>query len=555
MTALAPHKAGLSEWRGLAVLALPTLLLGLDVTVLYLVVPELATELRPSSTEALWVMDAYGFLIAGFLITMGTLGDRIGRRRLLMIGAAAFGLVSVLAAYSTNAEMLIAARALLGVAGATLMPSTLALITNMFSDARQRAVAIGVWATMFALGMAAGPILGGVLLDRFWWGSAFLIAVPMVVVLLLAAPRVLPEYRDPHADPIDIVSVVLSLAAILPIVYAIKHAADAGFDPTTALAVALGAAFGTVFVRRQRQMPNPLLDMTLFANGAFSAALGMLLVGLVGVGGVMMLVTQYLQLVEGLSPLVAGAWLAPPALMMFLAAIGAPFAARRVRPGFVAASTLAVSTVGYLVLSQVEASDGVVPVVIGFAFVYLGLGAIAALGTDLVVSAAPMSKAGSASAMSETVQELGLAVGVATLGSLATGIYRAEVRDEVPADLPPGVTEATRDSLAGALSVAPQLPSDLLESAKQGFTTGLNLSTLVAGIVVLALAGVSALALRHIGPLGGDGGHRTAHPAHRTAPGTLATTSSPDMEPGSLEQEDHRGRRLPATRAHSGCRR
>ena len=293
-------------------LALPTLLLGLDVTLLYLALPALAADLQPSSTQALWIMDAYGFMIAGFLITMGTLGDRIGRRRLLLIGAVAFGITSVVAAHATSAAMLIAARAVLGVAGATLMPSTLALISNMFGDTRQRALAIGVWATMFALGMAAGPVVGGLLLERFWWGSAFLVAVPVVVVLLVAGPVLLPEYRAPRSGPLDLASVLLSLAAVLPAVYGIKEIAKAGLEPGAVLALALGGLWALVFVRRQRRLASPLLDMRLFASRTFCAALFVLLVGLVGVSGVMLLVTQYLQLVAGLSPLAAGLWMGPP---------------------------------------------------------------------------------------------------------------------------------------------------------------------------------------------------------------------------------------------------
>jgi DHA2 family multidrug resistance protein-like MFS transporter len=498
MGAATERRAGPREWVGLGVLALPTVLLGLDVTLLYLALPVLSVDLQPSSTEALWIMDAYGFLIAGFLITMGTLGDRMGRRRLLMIGAAAFGVASVAAAYSTSAAMLIAARALLGVAGATLMPSTLALISNMFTDARQRALAIGVWATMFALGMAAGPVVGGLLLESFWWGSAFLVAFPVVAVVLLAAPVLLPEYRAPRSGRVDLLSVALSLASVLPIVYAIKHIAVDGLDALTAAAAAAGTVFAVVFVRRQRRLIDPLLDIGLFASRAFSAALAVLLVGLVGVGGAMFLVTQHLQLVEELSPLAAGAWMGPPALMMFIAAIAAPLIARCVRPGYVVAATLALSTLGYLLLGYVQGVGSIAIVMIGFGLVYLGLGAVAALGTDLVVGAAPPAKAGSAAAMSETVQELGLAVGVTVLGSLAAAIYRDRISTTpLPADLPADVTERVRQSLAGAVST-PELPSAVLDQAKEAFTTGFNITTIVAGIAVLALAGIAAAALRHI---------------------------------------------------------
>ncbi|NDL58945.1 MFS transporter [Phytoactinopolyspora mesophila] len=502
MSALAVQKATGRQWAGLAVLALPTALLGLDVTVLYLALPHLAADLQPSSTQTLWIMDAYGFLIAGFLITMGTVGDRIGRRKLLMIGAVAFGVASVLAAYATSAEMLILARAALGVAGATLMPSTLALISNMFADLRQRALAIGVWATMFALGMAVGPLVGGVLLEHFWWGSVFLVAVPVVALLLVVAPVLLPEYRAPQPGPVDLMSVALSLFAILAVVYGLKEFAKNGLEPEPILAMAAGAGAAVFFVRRQRQLVSPLLDVRLFASRTFSVALAVLLVGLVGVGGVMLLVTQYLQLVEGLEPLVAGAWMGPPALMMLVAAISAPLIARRIRPGYVVAITLALSTIGYLMLTQLDSTPGIALVVIGFSLVYLGLGAIAALGTDLVVGAAPPERAGSAAAMSETVQELGIAVGVATLGSLATAIYRGRIDGNVPVSVPEAAAYAAGDSLPGALAVADQLPTDLVAQAKDAFASGMNVVAAVGAIGITALAILAAVMLRHIGTIG-----------------------------------------------------
>jgi MFS transporter, DHA2 family, multidrug resistance protein len=347
----------------LALLALPTILLGLDLTLVHLALPALAVDLQPTSTQALWILDAYGFMIAGFLITMGTLGDRIGRRKLLMIGAAAFAVASVVAAFSTSAMMLIAARAALGVAGATLMPSTLALISNMFTNPRQRALAIGVWATMFVLGMAAGPVVGGLLLEQFWWGAAFLVAIPIVVLLLALAPVLLPEYRAPQRGRLDFFSAVLSLAAILPIIYGIKQIAKYGIVPDAVGAIIIGLIFSVLFVRRQRRLADPLLDLTLFANRTFSVALIVLLFGLVAVGGTMLLVTQYLQLVAGFSPFVAGLWMGPPALAMVIAGIGAPIIARHVRPGFVVAAALGLSVIGYLMLAQLgnDASDIVSP--------------------------------------------------------------------------------------------------------------------------------------------------------------------------------------------------
>lgn len=493
------NTAGVREWAGLALLAAPTILLGLDLTLLHLLLPALAVDLRPTSTQMLWIIDAYGFMIAGLLVSMGTLGDRIGRRKLLMVGAAAFAAASVMAACSTSAAMLITARVLLGIAGATLMPSTLALISNMFCLPHQRALAIGIWATMFALGMAAGPVVGGALLHYYGWGAAFLVAVPFVGLLLVAAPFLLPEYRSPQQGRLDIVSVILSLFAILPIVYGIKHISKDGVDIVALASVAVGLVFMCLFVRRQRRLTHPLLDLALFSSPAFCVALMVLLVGLTGVGGTMLLVTQYLQLVVGLSPLSAGLWMGPPALAMLIAGIAAPLLARRIRPGYVIAGALALSVMGYLMLTQLDSSSpGNILVTAAFSLVYLGLGTIAALGTEMVVSAAPPDKAGSASAMSETVQELGLAVGIAILGSIATAVYRSYMTDQVPATASASIQLAVSDSLAASISVAHALPAGLLEQAQAAFMAGFNVAAAVSAVGIACLAVLAAIKLRHV---------------------------------------------------------
>ncbi len=496
-----PAVATARQWAGLALLALPTVLLGLDLTLLHLALPALAADLGATGTQALWIMDAYGFMIAGFLVTMGTLGDRIGRRKLLLIGAAAFGVASVVAAFSTGPTMLILARAALGVAGATLMPSTLALISNMFADQRQRALAIGIWATMFALGMAAGPVVGGLLVDRFWWGAAFLVALPIVGLLLLLAPFLLPEYRAPQSGRPDLASVGLSLCAMLPMIYGIKEIAKHGPTVTAALAVALGVAAAVPFVRRQRRLASPLVDLDLFASRTFTAALVVLLVGLVAVGGTILLVTQYLQLVAGFSPLEAGYWMGPPALAMVAAGVGAPLVARRIRPGDVVAAALALSAVGYALLARLDPGGADVPTVMaGFALAYLGLGTIAALGTDLVVGAAPPENAGAASALSETVQELGAALGIAALGSLSTAVYRRLMQDRIPESLGEEVRLAVGDSLWAATALADRLPAGLLAEAQAAFVAGVGAATMTSAVCIAALAGLACLALRPVAP-------------------------------------------------------
>ncbi|GAA1464387.1 MFS transporter [Nocardiopsis exhalans] len=484
------------EWLGLGVLALPTLLLSLDMSVLYLALPHLAADLRPTGAQTLWIMDVYGFMIAGFLITMGTLGDRIGRRRLLMIGATAFGLASVAAAFSTSAEMLIATRTLMGVAGATLMPSTLALISNMFRDPAQRAVAISVWTSCFMGGTAIGPVVGGVLLQWFWWGSVFLLGVPVMLLLLVCAPLLLPEYRDPAAGRLDLFSVALSLAAILLVVYGLKTAAEGGSGATALGTVLFGTAMGAWFVRRQLRLPDPLLDLRLFRVRSFSAALATMMAGAVAMGGTFLLLSQYLQLVAGNSPLVAGLWLVPPALAMIISTMCGPPLAQRIGRANVIGGGMFVSALGFVLLVFVPAEGGTGMVVLGLLLTSVGLGPGAALIADIVVGSAPREKAGSAASMSETSGEFGIAIGVALLGSLAAAVYRTRV------EVPEGATgrageEAAQQTLVGAAGTAGELPPQqaaaLLESAREAFTAGLNVT---AGFGIVAMVVFGAVALR-----------------------------------------------------------
>ncbi|WP_156727211.1 MFS transporter [Streptomyces apocyni] len=499
-------RAGPREWLGLAVLALPTLLLSLDVTVLFLAVPHISADLAPSSTQALWIMDIYGFMVAGFLITMGTLGDRIGRRKLLLTGALAFGVASALAAYSTSAEMLIVTRALLGLAGATLMPATLALITNMFRDPKQLGMAIGAWASCFSVGIAIGPLVGGVMLESFWWGSVFLLGVPVMLLLVVLGPILLPEHKDPDAGRMDLASVALSLLAMLPLVYGIKEVAKGEHMAASVVALVVGLAFAVVFVRRQRQLENPLLDMRLFANRSFAVALGVLLLGLVAIGGIYLFVTQYLQLVEGLSPLKSGMWLLPAAIGMVITSTVAPAIAQRIRPGFVVGGALLVSATGYLLLAFVAPDTGLWLVVVGFAVLYLGTGPVMALGTNLVVASAPPEKAGSASAMSETSMELGVSLGIAALGSLGATVYASQV--DVPEGLPGNVVSATEDSLASASAVVTDVPSEVgasvLSAAREAFLSGMSVIAAVSAGIVLLLAVMAMVALRHVPSAGAE---------------------------------------------------
>lgn len=286
----------------LAALVLPVLLISIDMTVLGAALPVLAEDLDPGAAEQLWIVDAYSFVLAGLLVTMGTLGDRIGRRRLLMWGAAAFGIASVLAAFAPTAGTLVVARALLGLGGATLMPSTFSLIKTTFPEPRRRATAVAVWSAAFSGGAAAGPVVAGVLLEHFWWGSVFLINVPVIVLLLVVGPLVLPESRDPHPGPFDLTSAALSLVAMFPLVSALKTVATEGPTVGAALSAAVGVAAGTLFVRRQRRLAHPLLDLGLFSRPSFSVSVTTNLLGVFALVGLLLLLPQYLQSVLGHSP-------------------------------------------------------------------------------------------------------------------------------------------------------------------------------------------------------------------------------------------------------------
>jgi MFS transporter, DHA2 family, multidrug resistance protein len=509
-------RAGSREWIGLAVLALPTLLLSLDMSVLYLALPDLSADLHAGPVQQLWIMDIYGFLVAGFLVTMGTIGDRIGRRRLLMAGAAAFGVASVLAAYSTSPEMLIAARAVLGVAGATLMPSTLALISNMFRDAHQRGVAIAVWMCCFMGGMTVGPLVGGVLLDSFWWGSAFLLGVPVMVLLLIAAPLLLPESRNPDAGRLDLASVALLLATVLPVIYGLKELAQDGWHVGSVVAVVVGAGFGTVFMRRQRTLAHPLLDPALFRNRAFTVALCIGLVGGVVMAGTFLLATLWLQMVEGLSPLQAGLWLVPLNLAMVISTMVAPQLARRVRPAYVMTAGFVIAAVGLLVITQVRSVGGLVVLLAGFSLASIGIALPSALGTGLVISAAPKEKAGAAAGTSEMSGEFGIALGVAVLGSSGAAVYRGQVA--VPADVPTDAATAARESITGAVSVSSQFP-DLLASAREAFTSGLHVAAAVGVVLFAAMALLAVTTLRGVRPTGEEtGAETTPDPEPEAAP-------------------------------------
>nr|WP_235981792.1 MFS transporter [Methylobrevis albus] len=504
-------RAGRREWLGLAVLTLPCLIYSMDLTVLNLAAPQIAADLKPSAAQMLWIVDIYGFLVAGSLITMGTLGDRIGRRRLLMIGALAFGAASILAAFAPNAELLIVARALLGIAGATLAPSTLSLLRNMFDDPRQRTFAISVWGTSYAAGSAIGPVIGGILLEFFWWGSVFLIALPVMALLLVVGPRLLPEFRDANAGRLDFVSAGLSLAAVLAVIYGLKRIAEHGIGWLPFASIAAGLVLGALFVRRQRRLADPLIDLALFRSRVFSTALGVNVVGCLVIFGIFFLLAQHLQMVIGLSPLEAGLWTLPAALAITASSMSASFIVARFRPATVIAAGFGLLAFGLALMPLAHGRFALEIIVGAWVISAVGLGPIFILTTDLLLGAAPAERAGAASAISETGAEFGGVLGIAVLGSVAVAVYRTAMLD-VPAglDLTPAAIAAARDTLGGAVAMSIEYPGPsttaLLDLARTAFSASVDTVAVICAVIAVAGAVAAWRLLRDVErPKGGHG--------------------------------------------------
>jgi len=491
------------EWIGLAVLTLACFMYVMDLTVLHLAVPAISADLQPTSAQLLWIIDIYGFMVAGFLITMGTLGDRVGRRKLLLVGAAAFGVVSLLAAFSVSAEMLIVSRALLGIAGATLAPSTLALIFNMFKNPRQRSVAVAVWISAFSAGSAIGPVLGGILLENFWWGSVFLLAVPVMAVLLVLGPIVLPEYKDPDAGRLDLISAGMSLVAVLAVIYGLKQAAQDGFGPMPAVAILVGLVAGALFVRRQGRLADPMIDVQLFRIPAFSAALAVNFLAIFVAVGYFLFVAQYLQLVLGMSPLEAGLWSVPSAIAFIVASQAAPRIVRRIRAAYVIGGGLGLAALGLGVLAQVDGPDGLAAVILGSIIISLGLAPVFSLTTELIVGTAPPERAGAASGISETGSELGGALGLSILGSIGVAIYRGAITVGLPGGVPAEAAAAARDTLGAAVAVAEQLPGELgtavIDVARDAFVQSMQAAATISAVLAMGVAILAIVMLRNVG--------------------------------------------------------
>ncbi|HLU58679.1 MAG TPA: MFS transporter [Pseudonocardia sp.] len=491
-----PARAGRREWAALAVLLLPTLLVTIDNTVLGFALPAISTALSPSAAQLLWLVDVYPLVLAGLLVTMGTLGDRVGRRRTLMVGVAGFGAVSLLAAFAADAAHLVAARALLGFFGAMLMPATLALLRTLFRDRAQRRFAVAVWATGFAAGSALGPIVGGLLLEHFWWGSVFLLNVPVMLVMLALGPVLLPESRMANPGRFDPLGVVLSLLAMAPAVLAVKTVAHDGITPFALLCLLVAVVAGALFVRRAERRraagEEPLLDVTLFASPVLRLSALANATTMFALTGLLFFSAQYLVLVRGLSPMDSGLVLLPGFVVTMVAGLVAARLGRRYPVRALVPAGLLLAAAGYLLCTLLAGDEAVVVLLAASVLVGAGIGLSETITNDAILSAAPTERAASASAVSETAYEVGAVLGTAVLGSVLSAVYRAGV--EVPSSVGPSFAATARETLGGAVGVARRLTGrpagELLESAQAAFTAGVAVTSL-AGFAVLVLVAVT----------------------------------------------------------------
>ncbi|GAA3159463.1 MFS transporter [Planomonospora alba] len=492
--------SGTGRWSVLVLLCLSLLLITVDATVLHIAVPALTAALDPSSVELLWIIDVYSLVVAPLLLTFGTLGDRYGRKRLVLAGYLVFGAASACAAFAPTAPALIAARMLLGLGGAMIMPATLSIIRQVFTDRRERAIALGVWSAVAAAGAAAGPMIGGLLVEHFWWGAVFLINVPILLGLLPAAARILPESRTRSGQPWDALSALLSVLGILALALGLKET-GAG-HPWGAAAFLCGAGLLAWFVRRQRRLAVPLLDLALFRRRSFSIGVAAVLLTVFSLVGLQLMLAQYLQLVLGDSPVAAAVRMLP----LMAAAVAGGLAGAHLLRLFGLRATMG----GGLALTALSLAPTLTwgteehPVALAVCFVGIGFGLQAALlaASDTIMSAVPEEHAGGAAATEETAYELGAGLGVAVLGTVTTAVYAPALPPV--AGVPAGMMTQARQSLAAAADVAHQVGgaagAALLQQARAAFVSGLH-ATIVVSVLLL---GATAAAVALLVPRGSD---------------------------------------------------
>lgn len=491
-------RATARQWAALAVLMIPVLLVSIDNLVLSFALPEISRELRPTGNQLMWMVDLYALMLAGLLIAMGSIGDRIGRRRLLLVGATGFGVASIVAATSDSAGQLIAARGLLGFFGAMLMPSTLSIIRNIFEDARDRRIAIATWAAMFSGGAALGPVVGGWILEHYAWGAVFLINVPLILVFLPLARLLLPESRDPSPGRLDVWSILGSMAMMVPFVFAIKHFASQGIDAVFFSTVAVGVMAFVWFIRRQRHSASPMVDLSLFRNRVFSGALLANGLSMMGLTGFLFFGAQLLQLVMGLSPLESALVLLPGLIVTMMAGFLAVKLVDHFPVHWLVGGSFVASSIGYVMVAF-TGHPTALSVMVAFTVLGLGIGIAETLTNDLILSSVPAHKAGAASALSETAYEVGAVLGTAVLGSVLTATYQSRL--QVPTAARFGDGQHAFETLGSTLQFGDQFIDPIRDaitaSAVAAFDLGVQFTSGVAIVIAVAAGVVSWRALRH----------------------------------------------------------
>jgi EmrB/QacA subfamily drug resistance transporter len=484
------------RWWALPVLCLSLVIIGMDNTVLNVALPTLARDLHATESQLQWMVDAYVLVFAGLLLTMGAIGDRFGRKLALNIGLVVFVIGSLASAFSGSAALLIASRAFMGLGGALIMPSTLSIITNTFPP-HERGRAIGIWAGVAGLGIVIGPVVGGWLLGRFWWGSVFLINVPVVVVAIAAGWPLVPESRDPNATPLDPIGALLSIAGLATLVYGIIEAPRHGWtDVHTLVAVVIAAVLLAIFILWELRNEHPMLQISFFENPRFSAANVSITLVFFALFGTIFVLTQYLQFVLGYTPLQAGIRVMPIATMI----VAAPLSARlteRFGTKAVVAVGLTVVAIALGSASRVTPGSGYGLVAVVLPLLGAGMGLTMAPATDSIMGSLPLAKAGVGSAMNDTTRQVGGALGVAVVGSVASSSYAGAISPALRG-LPAPAASAVGDSIGAAAAVAAKAgPSGarLFESAKTAFIHGMGSGALVAALVAAAGAIVALLFL------------------------------------------------------------
>jgi DHA2 family multidrug resistance protein-like MFS transporter len=478
MTETVSIKATRREWLALSILILPTLIVSMDMNVTYLALPVLSAALKPTSAELLWITDIYGFLEAGLLIVMGSLADKFGIKKILLIGATAFSVSSTFAAFAPSAFWLIIARAVMGIGGATILPAVISLIRNMFRDEHQRTFAVGMYTTAFSAGSMIGPVVGGFLLYHFWWGSIFLMPVPLILVLLFTAPFLIPEFKNESEHPFDILSAGLLITSTLLTIFGIKQIAQNGFSLLYMLCIIAGITLGIIFIRRQKMLPEPLIDLQLFKNPVFKIAIAALFIVLFDCCGIGLFTGQYLQSVAGFNSFIAGLWMLPGPVGSVILCMLAPVAAKRFKRVTIIAAGLTTMMLSVLVFVFIGIHD---PILIGIAnfFMTAGGAVTVTIGIDTVVASAPHEKAGAAAGISETSTGFGGALGVAILGSIWTALYRGKMSAYASA------TDEARNTIGGAVAEAKRLKDiPLLNHAKDAFVSSMHVTAGVCAAII-----------------------------------------------------------------------